>query len=106
MVPAWFLGQNVTSGPDPCVSHGLKRLHFVVDCIVSAYYCMLLYIAVNIWRYDEVWRDMARYGEILFFNKKLIRNGTIPGQGPPGGDEEDLAQEAREAEIGGFLIGS
>ena len=33
----------------------------------------------------------------------LIRNGRFGGQGPPGGDDEDLAPEPAEAETRQFL---
>ena len=39
-----------------------------------------------------------------FLDKILIENGRLLGQGPPGGDEKDLAREALEAEIGRFSI--
>ncbi len=34
-----------------------------------------------------------------FFKTYLIRNGSIWDQGPPGGNDEDLAQEALEVKI-------
>ncbi len=39
-----------------------------------------------------------------FFNKNLIGNGSILGQEPPGGDDEDLAQKALGVKIDSFLI--
>jgi len=42
----------------------------------------------------------------LLFNKKLIGTGSILDKGPPGGDDEDMAQEAPEVKMVAFLIRS
>jgi len=39
---------------------------------------------------------------LQLFNKKLIGNISIWDQGPPGGDDEDLAQDALEVKMVAF----
>ncbi len=39
-----------------------------------------------------------------FQKKNLIRNCIFGGQGPPGGDDEDMARQAPQAEMDRFKI--